>query len=58
LALQDPQAAELVKLRHFAGLSLEEAAEALGLPRSTAYAHWAFAKASMRVLLALDDGSR
>jgi RNA polymerase sigma factor (TIGR02999 family) len=54
LAREDPRAAELVKLRYFAGLSVEQAAEALGLPRSTAYVHWAYAKASLRVLLALD----
>jgi RNA polymerase sigma factor (TIGR02999 family) len=43
----DPQAAQLVKLRYFAGLSVEEAAELVGLPRSTAYEHWAFARAWM-----------
>jgi RNA polymerase sigma factor (TIGR02999 family) len=54
LARADAQAAELVKLRFFAGLSVEQAAEALGLPRSTAYVHWGYAKASLRVLLAWD----
>jgi RNA polymerase sigma factor (TIGR02999 family) len=54
LAKEDSQAAGLVKLRFFAGLSVEQAAEALSLPRSTAYVHWAYAKASLRVLLALD----
>jgi RNA polymerase sigma factor (TIGR02999 family) len=54
LAAEDPKAAQLVKLRHFAGLSLEEAADTLGLARSTAYLHWAYAKASMRVFLELD----
>jgi RNA polymerase sigma factor (TIGR02999 family) len=54
LAAEDAQAAQLVQLRYFAGLSVEQAAEALGLPRSTAYAHWAYAKASLRVLLAFD----
>ena len=33
LAAEDPQAAELVKLRYFAGLSVEEAAEVLGISR-------------------------
>jgi RNA polymerase sigma factor (TIGR02999 family) len=51
LAAEDPQAAQLVKLRYFAGLSVEQAAEALGLPRSSAYLHWAFARATLRVLL-------
>src|SRR6516162_9738409 len=36
LAKEDAQAAELVKLRFLAGFSVEEAAAALGLPRSTA----------------------
>jgi RNA polymerase sigma factor (TIGR02999 family) len=57
LAAEDPQAARLVQLRYFAGLSVEQAAEAMGLPRSTAYVHWSYAKASLRVLLAFDpDG--
>ena len=45
LAAADPQAAELVKLRYFAGLSVEEAAELTGLSRSTAYEHWSYARA-------------
>jgi RNA polymerase sigma factor (TIGR02999 family) len=45
LAAEDPQAARLVKLRYFAGLSVPEAAELIGLPRSTAYEHWAYARA-------------
>ena len=53
-ASEDPQAARVVKLRYFAGMSVEQAAETLGLARSTAYAHWAYAKASLRILLALD----
>jgi RNA polymerase sigma factor (TIGR02999 family) len=57
LAAEDPEAAQLVQLRYFAGLSVEQAAETMGLPRSTAYAHWAYARASLRVLLGLDpDG--
>lgn len=45
LANQFPVAAELVKLRFFAGMTLGDAAEALGLPRRTADRHWAFARA-------------
>jgi len=45
LTAEDPGKAELVKLRYFAGLSLEEAAEALGISRATAARHWAYAKA-------------
>jgi RNA polymerase sigma factor (TIGR02999 family) len=51
LAAEDPQAAQLVQLRHFAGLSVEEAAELLGIARSTAYEHWAYARASLRLKL-------
>jgi RNA polymerase sigma factor (TIGR02999 family) len=56
LALQDSQAVELVKLRYFSGLSIEEAAEAIGIPRSTAYVQWSFARAALRVLLENDTG--
>jgi RNA polymerase sigma factor (TIGR02999 family) len=41
----DATAAQLVKLRYFAGLSVEEAAAALDLATSTAYRHWTFARA-------------
>jgi RNA polymerase sigma factor (TIGR02999 family) len=45
LAAQSPEIAELVKLRVFAGLNVAEAAEALGLSRTTAYRHWTYARA-------------
>jgi RNA polymerase sigma factor (TIGR02999 family) len=48
LAAEDSQAAELVKLRYFAGLSIDEAAEALGISRATAYRHWTYARAWIR----------
>jgi RNA polymerase sigma factor (TIGR02999 family) len=44
LAVEDPVKAELVKLRCFAGLSHQEAAEVLGISRATADRHWAYAK--------------
>jgi RNA polymerase sigma factor (TIGR02999 family) len=45
LAATDPQAAELVKLRYFAGLTVHQAAEVLGVsPRSVDFL-WAFARA-------------
>ena len=44
MTADDPQAAQLVRLRYFAGLSVEEAAEMSKIPRSTAYEHWAFAR--------------
>jgi RNA polymerase sigma factor (TIGR02999 family) len=45
LATLDKDSANLVKLRDFAGLSLTEAAEALGLPARTAGRRWAYARA-------------
>lgn len=45
LAGAHSQCAELVKLRFFAGFTLDEAAAALGLARRTADRHWAFARA-------------
>jgi RNA polymerase sigma factor (TIGR02999 family) len=45
LAAEDPQKAELVKLRFFVGLSLTEAGAVLGLPERTAKRHWAYARA-------------
>ena len=41
----EPQKAELVKLRYFAGLTIEEAAEALGISPATAKRHWTYSKA-------------
>src|SRR5262245_31744166 len=51
LAAEDPRAAQLIQLRYFGGVSIEEAAEHLGIARSTAYEHWAFARASLRLKL-------
>ena len=48
LARDDPQAAELVKLRYYAGFTVAEAAELIGVSRSTAYEHWAYARAWLR----------
>jgi RNA polymerase sigma factor (TIGR02999 family) len=44
LAAEDPRKADLVKLRYFAGLSVEQAADALGISRATADRYWAYAK--------------
>ena len=52
LAKDYPAAAELVKLRFFAGMTLGEAAEALGMPRRTADRHWSFARAWLADALA------
>lgn len=40
----EPQIAELVKLRYFGGLTLKDAAAALGIAPRTADAHWAYAR--------------
>src|ERR1700757_5142070 len=48
LSAEDATAVEIVKLQLFAGLSVEEAADALGLARATAYRHWTFARAWLR----------
>jgi RNA polymerase sigma factor (TIGR02999 family) len=44
LALEDPAKAELVKLRYFAGLSVDEAAQTLGISRATAARYWDYAR--------------
>jgi RNA polymerase sigma factor (TIGR02999 family) len=45
LAEEKPEAAEVVKLRFFAGLTLEQADQVLGFTERTAKRHWAFARA-------------
>lgn len=45
LAAADAAKAELVKLRYFAGLTLEQAAETLGISRATAARYWTYARA-------------
>jgi len=45
LAAEEPAAAAVVKLRYFAGLTIEETAEALGISTRTANRDWAYAKA-------------
>src|SRR5215471_16105610 len=44
-AAAEPQQAELVKLRYFVGLRIEEAAEVLGISEATAKRWWAYARA-------------
>jgi RNA polymerase sigma factor (TIGR02999 family) len=45
LEKEDPPSAELVRLRFFVGMKLEEAAEALGISERTAKRYWQFARA-------------
>ena len=44
LETEEPEKAELVKLRYFAGFTIEEAAEMLGISRTTASRHWTYAR--------------
>jgi RNA polymerase sigma factor (TIGR02999 family) len=52
LAAVDPQQAKVVELRYFAGLTIEEAAEALGIPVTAAELDWAMGRAWLRGELA------
>ncbi|MGA2255925.1 MAG: ECF-type sigma factor [Thermoguttaceae bacterium] len=49
LSAENPRKAELVKLRFFAGLTNQQAAEVLGVATSTADEDWAYAKCWLRV---------
>jgi len=51
LAAEDPAAADLVKLRYFAGMTMPEAADAMGLPLRSAERLWTFARAWLRQAL-------
>jgi RNA polymerase sigma factor (sigma-70 family) len=58
LATHDPLAARLVKLRYFAGLTMDEAAESLGISSRTAYYTWAYARSWLhKEIAASDSGS-
>ncbi|MEJ2705301.1 MAG: ECF-type sigma factor [Sedimentisphaerales bacterium] len=49
---EDRKVAELVKLRYFVGLTLEQAADTLKINRRTAYRYWAYARARLHQELA------
>ena len=51
LAAEDAQAADLVKLRFFAGMTMTEAATALDLPLRSAERLWTFARARLRSVI-------
>jgi RNA polymerase sigma factor (TIGR02999 family) len=55
LARKDNVAAQLVKLRFFAGLSMPEATEALGLPLRTAERNWAYARTWLHREISRED---
>lgn len=48
LAAKDPTAAELVKLRYFVGMSMDQASEVLGIPLRRAERLWSYARAWLR----------
>jgi RNA polymerase sigma factor (TIGR02999 family) len=48
LAAEDPTSADLVKLRYFVGMTMDEAAAALGLPLRTAERLWTYSRAWLR----------
>ncbi len=52
LAAEDDTAANFVRYLYFAGLSVDEAAAALGISVATAYRHWAYARAWLKCELA------
>jgi RNA polymerase sigma factor (TIGR02999 family) len=55
LDAEDPATAELVKLRLFAGLTVDEAAEQLGISRSTGFRHWTYARAFLQAEMQAGD---
>jgi len=56
LAQASPEKAALVKLRYFAGMSMQEAADALGISRATADRYWSYAKVFL--YCALEDAEK
>ena len=55
LAGEDPEAAWVAKLRIFAGLSVEEAAQVLSTSRASAYRQWTYARAWLHARLGADS---
>jgi RNA polymerase sigma factor (TIGR02999 family) len=51
LAAEDPGSADVARLRLFAGLTIDEAADALGVSRATAFRDWAYARAYLTAAL-------
>jgi RNA polymerase sigma factor (TIGR02999 family) len=55
LSAREPDTAELAKLRIFAGLSVGDAAAAVGMSRATAYRHWTYARAWLLAEIQSDE---
>ena len=58
LEAEAPRKADMVKLRFFAGLTIERAAAALGVSTSTAEKDWAYARSWLRVAIDRMSGHR
>jgi len=58
LAANAPRKAQLVKLRFFGGLTIQQAAETLGIATSTADEDWAYAKCWLRVQMTREASGR
>jgi RNA polymerase sigma factor (TIGR02999 family) len=57
LAVNDADAAKIVELRYFAGMTIDEAGKALGISTATAYRHWNYARAWLHSELQGSDES-
>ena len=57
-AILEPAKAEFVKLRYFAGFSIDEAADLMGISRTTAKRHWVYARAWLLAELYDSEGAR
>jgi RNA polymerase sigma factor (TIGR02999 family) len=55
LTAQDPQKADLVRLRYFAGLSIDQASDILKISRATAIRYWSIARAWLFHEITKDD---
>lgn len=58
LGQEDELAAKVLKLKYYGGLSVDDAADALGVSRATAYRHWTYARAWIRAELLDDDSGK
>ena len=58
LAIEDAGAAAIARLRLFAGLSVEESADAMNISRATAFRDWSYARAVLTTALARDQDSQ
>lgn len=58
LRQEDEAAGALAKLRLFAGMTVDEAAQALGISRTTGFRHWTYARAFLQAEMHSDDAKR